>query len=233
VAAEWIKWVKGLADKREVLLIAAELSIAPDEAAGRLMRLWEWCDDNIGDRDMDENGNASVTLGALPDSLIDALTRAPGTAKALQNAGWLRHENGQVVFPNFGRHNGKTAKTRALTQKRAQRCRNAVVTLRALPEENRREESIKKETKAKKERTKFVAPTLDEVAAYCRERSNGIDPEAFLAHYEANGWVQGRGKPIKSWKAAMRTWEARRRADQSTNSRGYDVTAEDDAQWTP
>lgn len=25
--------------------------------------------------------------------------------------------------------------------------------------------------------------------------------------YEANGWVQGKGKPIKSWQAAVRTWE--------------------------
>lgn len=50
-------------------------------------------------------------------------------------------------------------------------------------------------------------PTLDEVAAECRERGNSVDPESFWAHYEANGWKQGNGNPIKSWRAAVVTWE--------------------------
>lgn len=59
-----------------------------------------------------------------------------------------------------------------------------------------------------------IPPALEEVSAYCRERSNGIDPEEFIAHYEANGWVQGKGrKPIRSWKAAMVTWEKNRREE--------------------
>ena len=53
----------------------------------------------------------------------------------------------------------------------------------------------------------FQPPTIEEVKAYCSERGNSVNPSAFLAHYEANGWVQGRGKPIKDWKAAVRVWE--------------------------
>lgn len=56
-------------------------------------------------------------------------------------------------------------------------------------------------------RKKFVPPTLEEVAAYCNERHNSVSPSAFIDFYTANGWVQGRGKPIKDWKAAVRTWE--------------------------
>jgi len=55
--------------------------------------------------------------------------------------------------------------------------------------------------------TKFQRPTVDEVGAYCAERNNGVDPQKFIDHYAANGWVQGRGKPIKDWKACVRTWE--------------------------
>lgn len=56
-------------------------------------------------------------------------------------------------------------------------------------------------------RQSFTPPTLAEVATYCQERHNGIDPQHFLDYYTANGWVQGKGKPIQDWQATLRTWE--------------------------
>ena len=56
-------------------------------------------------------------------------------------------------------------------------------------------------------RARFIPPALDEVQAYCSERKNSVDAARFLDFYSANGWVQGKGKPIKDWKAAVRTWE--------------------------
>jgi len=53
----------------------------------------------------------------------------------------------------------------------------------------------------------FVTPTLEEIKTYCNERKSPIDPEAFFNFYEANGWVQGKNKPIKNWKACVATWE--------------------------
>jgi hypothetical protein len=49
-------------------------------------------------------------------------------------------------------------------------------------------------------------PTIEQVREYCKERKQGVDPEAWYAHYEANGWKVGRN-PMKDWKAAVRTWE--------------------------
>lgn len=54
---------------------------------------------------------------------------------------------------------------------------------------------------------RFSPPSVDEVAAYCKERHNGVDPQKFVDFYTANGWTQGRGKSIKDWRAAVRTWE--------------------------
>lgn len=54
---------------------------------------------------------------------------------------------------------------------------------------------------------KFAKPTRDEVREYCRERGNAVNADLFYDHYEANGWVQRAGKPIRDWKAAIRTWE--------------------------
>ena len=45
--------------------------------------------------------------------------------------------------------------------------------------------------------------------AYCAERNNQIDPEAFVDYYTARGWKYGQGKPVVDWKAAVRTWERR------------------------
>lgn len=58
-------------------------------------------------------------------------------------------------------------------------------------------------------RTRFKPPTLEEVADYCMERKNTVDPMNFIDHYEANGWKVGKN-PMKDWKAAVRTWERSR-----------------------
>lgn len=65
----------------------------------------------------------------------------------------------------------------------------------------------KKEVKKGRNNNIFVPPTVLEVAEYCAERKNNVSAEAFVDFYTANGWVQGKGKPIKDWKAAVRTWE--------------------------
>ena len=55
-------------------------------------------------------------------------------------------------------------------------------------------------------REKFIPPTLEDVAAYCRERNNNVDPQRWLDHYTSNGWRVGKN-PMKDWRAAVRTWE--------------------------
>lgn len=52
----------------------------------------------------------------------------------------------------------------------------------------------------------FAKPTLDEVAAYCRERGKGVNPEVWYDHYESNGWKVGKNA-MKDWRAAVRKWE--------------------------
>lgn len=63
-----------------------------------------------------------------------------------------------------------------------------------------------KDKKVKKTASRFSPPTIDEVAAYCRERKNNVDPARFIDYYTSNGWLVGKNK-MKDWKAAVRTWE--------------------------
>ncbi len=53
---------------------------------------------------------------------------------------------------------------------------------------------------------RFRKPTIEEVAAYCKERNNNVDPQRFWNFYEAKGWKIGKS-PMKDWKACVRTWE--------------------------
>jgi len=78
------------------------------------------------------------------------------------------------------------------------------------------------DTESKKEREdkradkppahKLLKPTIDEIAIYCRERNNGIDPVAFFHYYEARDWMRGKTR-ITKWKSCIATWEQRMRRE--------------------
>lgn len=59
---------------------------------------------------------------------------------------------------------------------------------------------------------KFSPPLFEEVQAYCKERNNGIDAQQFIDFYTAKNWYIGKNK-MKDWKAAVRTWEQRRKSE--------------------
>lgn len=57
----------------------------------------------------------------------------------------------------------------------------------------------------KEKRTRFVAPTEEEVRQYCLEKDYTLDAQRFVDFYECKGWMVGKNK-MKNWKAAVRTW---------------------------
>lgn len=61
--------------------------------------------------------------------------------------------------------------------------------------------------KDKPKQKRFVPPTVDEVAAYCTERKNGIDAQQFVDYYSSQDWRRGKGIKLTDWRAAVRTWE--------------------------
>lgn len=66
----------------------------------------------------------------------------------------------------------------------------------------------------KQKRKNFVKPTVEEIRAYCEERKNGLDAQAFFDFYESKGWKVGAAK-MKDWRASVRTWEQRRKTEQT------------------
>ncbi len=71
---------------------------------------------------------------------------------------------------------------------------------------------------------KFKKPSVDEVRTYVSEENLSVDPERFCAYYDSVGWRVGKN-PMKSWKAACRTWNIN--AQKSVQSAGEEPYAND------
>jgi len=204
VAGDWVKIEKTTARKPEVLRIANLLGVHPDHAFGLCIRFWVWVDDHM------KTCNApSVTA-----SDVDVILERPGFSDALLSVGWLRVRDGSLEVPNFDRHLSQKAKDSALSAARVKKHRagnnaraspvdgNADVTVEALQGE-RAPICINSSSSSS---SSFKKPSLEEIEQYCAQRGNQVDPQAWLDHYEANGWKVGRNA-MKDWRASVRTWE--------------------------
>jgi len=73
----------------------------------------------------------------------------------------------------------------------------------------------------KAEKRKIFTPQkVEDVAAYCRERNNNVDPEQFFSFYQSKNWMIGKNR-MKDWKAAVRTWEKYQRQKNKPPKRDY------------
>lgn len=78
-------------------------------------------------------------------------------------------------------------------------------------------DKTRKEEKARAPSSRrFTPPSVDEVAAYCRERGNAVDAQRFVDFYASKGWRVG-SSGMRDWRAAVRNWE---RQDNTKNGGG-------------
>lgn len=109
MAGEWLKFECSLPEKPETLAITIAMGWDdPDLTVGKLMRLFRWFDQQTID------GNAPSVSAALLDRIIGV----SGFVQAVANVGWIVIDGTSIHLANFDRHNGATAKSRALTAKR-------------------------------------------------------------------------------------------------------------------
>lgn len=85
-----------------------------------------------------------------------------------------------------------------------------------------------------KNQKRFLPPTLDEIKAYCKSRNSSVDPIRFYEFYTAEPerqWIDSNGKPVKSWKQKILTWESRQsekqKYNQPKNKPNYDYQGDD------
>ena len=214
MAGDWIKLECATPDKPEVYRMADSLGIAPEHVVGCLIALWVWADQQTTD------GNAV----GVTQSLVDRKSGVTGFADAMKSVGWLAETDEGLTFPNFDRHNGKTAKTRALTSKRVAKHKrkgndevnaegNGASVSDALPrEEKRREEkergadapSAPKGKKGCRIPEDFPAkPELEWAATECPHANAKAEAEKFRDYWSA---VPGQRGVKLDWPATWRNW---------------------------
>jgi hypothetical protein len=145
MAGDWIKVEAATPNKPEILKVSRMLGITKDDAFGKVMRFWLWLDSVCVDGHVD----------GVVSTDVDAVVGTDGFANALKCVGWINFNDEDEIIetPNFDRHNGETAKKRALKNRRQKKWREkvddpvdtAASTTASTREEKRREDSKKEE----------------------------------------------------------------------------------------
>lgn len=189
MSGEWIKVETCLPGKAEIIRLARLLSMKRDEAIGASVRFWIWADTNTVDGVVD--GVASTD--------VDAVLSCPGLCRALESVGWLEidNKNERITIPRFLRHNGESAKKRALKNERQARWRDGNVdgaaSTEASPEKRREEKNKTTPLPPSGAFLKFWAswPSTErkESKGKCweawRKRDFDLEAERILAHVES------------------------------------------------
>lgn len=141
MAGDWIKMRNDLAEDPAVIGIAARLGMDEFAVVGRLHHLWGWADRQSRD------GHAANVTSAW----LDRYVQCDGFASAMATVGWLVIGEDGITIPKFDRHNGKSAKTRALATGRKQKQREKVTPEVTPMSRSERDESVTREEKRREE----------------------------------------------------------------------------------
>ena len=118
MAGDWLKVEKATPDKPEIGHIARSCGISVELAFTAWFRLWCYLDTVTAD---------GQVRFLTPDD-VDRVTRQPGLGNALssdQGCGWITFHAGGATITNWDRHNGESAKQRAMATDRKRKQRRA------------------------------------------------------------------------------------------------------------
>lgn len=176
MAGDWIKVEQATLDKPEILRAADMLGVHRREALGIFIEFWIWLDKNL-------SGSCPDFVRNTSRKSLDELLHVHGFAAVLEHIGWATWDDERVILhvTNADRHNGNTAKTRALDAKRKRNSRRSSV-----PE---------------------VSVSQPDVSGTREEKRRDITPivpvgfVAFWSTYPTSRRV-GKGKCLKVWQSA-------------------------------
>jgi len=127
------------------------------------------------------------------------------------------HWHSSRADSEIAKYQEKSIKARESANKRWQSGGNANA-MRTQCEGNATNTNTNTNTITKTKTKVFSRPKPDEVEDYAQQIGFSLDGNHFCDYYEARGWQLNTG-PMKSWKAAVRTWKRNRREDKEFKPR--------------
>ena len=177
MAGDWIKMRTNLDRDPAVVRISSGLKTDRFAVVGRLHTIWAWANEHLVD-------GQDVPIDS---AFLDALVECPGFAEQMRRVGWLSGRDGSLDFPGFERHNGASAKARAMDSER----KKSVRKMSGLqPDENRTREEKRRE---------------EELHTHTPREPAARKPEAVKP--EPVGWA------AEEWQRFVAVWNATERAE--------------------
>src|SRR5262245_7732725 len=115
MAGDWIKMRVNIGEDPAVIAMACALRVSEDEIVGKLHRLWSGADQHS------TNGR----VDGVSVQWIDRHVNCRRFGDVMEKAGWLEVDQTGITFPHFDRHNGASAKSRAMDAERKRQGRSS------------------------------------------------------------------------------------------------------------
>jgi len=182
MAGDWIKMRTNLDTDPAVVRIASGLKTDRYSVVGRLHRIWSWANEHLTD-------GQDVPVDS---EFLDALVETPGFSEQLRRVGWLSGRDGSLVFPSFERHNGASAKSRAMDSERKKSVRKM--------SGSQPDKFGTREEKRREEKSNTNKQTCEEIKSPLLEDGEFSEIfEAFLASSRVNHNWRIAGATAEAW----------------------------------
>lgn len=135
---------------------------------------------------------------------------------------------------NFIGHSSSEADRKRLYRAKME---GALTVMDKCPDKRKDKTPPEKELKKEKDIKRFTKPTKQQLLLFCKEINYDLDIDYWLDNYNGNGWLVGKDKKMKDWKATVRNWQRRNfdqgKAKKKSLKRGVDYEIIEDEDLTP
>ena len=170
MAGDWIKMRTALAHDPAVIAMALDLDKNEFEVVGMLHHIWSWADSQSQD------GH----IKRVTEKWLDRFVHCDGFSKSMESAKWLVISSDGIEFPNFGKHNGESAKKRAEAAERQRISRELkALSDAALLSQKTCDESVTREEKRREEEKSIKSP----------HSPKGKKEKAEVVEFDLPNWV--------------------------------------------